>query len=329
MENAVQSRIDWYKSLSNQFHEWIQQQLEHHWMTVSEHHMAHSFLMETNKKVIEYKDDEQLTQLQEIQSRYATFVTQYGSPSLSIAVKLMLGTRKIQEIQESKKQFQLYSLSTLWDILETISTVQRVSNTMPSTETVDCGEFKICDVEHNQSSLQHFKHSMNGIYLCFTQSGKHTIFHVVLPPVTVHEIPQLSMSTWIDQLVERRPDQECFEEDTLRFFLNNYLFKMYLFSNHSEEIYLLYHGYFTWSKRQIQNSMNQIIRNFLAASLTDKFDWIYRGLLFQDIHHEWKQMVYILFDLISQMARNEVPYLRAMVERVSPRLTRCRAQLVF
>lgn len=309
MEDAVQSRVDWYKSLTNQFHEWIQQQLEHHWITVSEHHMAHCFLMETNKKVMEYKeDDEELTHLQEIQSRYATFVTQYGSPSLNIAVKLMIGTRKIQAINESNKQLNVYSISTLWDILESVSTVQRVTNTFPSTETVDCGEFKICDVEHKQSSLQNFKHSMNGIYICFTNTDKQTVFHVVLPPLTVHEIPQLSMDVWVESMIENRPNQECFEENTLRFFLKNYLFKMYLFSNNPEEIYLLYHGYFTWSKQHIQQSMNQMIRSFLAASLTDKFDWIYRGLLFQDVHHEWKQMVYILFDLMSKYKTENIEY---------------------
>lgn len=309
MENAVQTRIEWYKSLTNQFHEWIQNQLEHHWITVSEHHMAHSFLMETNKKVIDYcEDDKDLTHLQEIQSRYATFVTQYGSPSLTIAVKLILGTRKLQAIQESTKQFDVYSIQTLWDILESISTVQRVTSISPTTECVNCGEFSIYDVEHNQTSLQNFKHSMNGIYIRCTNAEKHTVFHVVLPPMTVHEIPQLSMTEWTNTLVTTRPDQECFEEATLRFFLNNYLFKMYLFSNKPEEIYLLYHGYFTWSKRQLQQSMNQIIRNFLAASLTDKFDWIYRGLLFQDVHHEWKQMVYILFDLMSKYKTENIEY---------------------
>lgn len=312
MDVAVIQRIEWYKELNIQFQEWIQVQLEKQWMKVNDYHVAHEFLMDIQTKLSEYKDDdEELSKLQVIQTKYATFVAQYGCNSLNTAVQLILGKRRILQIQQSSKPYHSYPISTLWIILNNLTTVQCVSYQHPNTEMMDYGEFAVYQPEHKQGTIKQFQTSINGIYLVFQSSNtkKSTVFHLTMPPCTVWEIPQLTnISEWRNELKETRPAQDCFHTPSFQLFLDAYKFHTYLFTYQPEDVFMLYYGLYSWSHRTIQQPMSQLIRVFLSASLMEKFEWITNGLLFHDTHHEWGQIIFMLYDLISKFKNETANY---------------------
>lgn len=329
VHQVIQSRMQWYSTLTNQFQQWIQQQLDHKWMTISLHHMAHEWLVETQTRVNEYtydKDDEDYTILQEIQSRYATFITNYGCPSLSTAVRLILGKDRLQSIQHTSTVWNVLSASSsasssvsssslsyphamLWNVLDSISHVQRISYVLPSTESVSFDTFSIYDVEHKQHTLQQFQHSMYGIYLVIktTATAKPHVFHLTLPPLTIHEIPQFhTIRTWKTHMETHRPEQETFQLSAFSTFLETYSLKQFLFAHKPQDVCQLFYGHYSWSKNTLQQPSSQLIRAFQALSLPDKFEWFFRGLLFQESHQEWRQWIHVCFDLMGKYGNTHV-----------------------
>lgn len=312
MNAKVQMRISRFKSLLNTFHNWNQRQLEQHWITVADHHMAHEYLMDINKLILEYdvEKDSELNELQKIQSKYATFVTQYGCPDLSTAVELLYGRRYIEKFSTLEDK----QTRDIWNTISTISEVRRVSRVVPSTECVKFSDFYLYDVEHNVSTLESFKNSLMGIYFTIPDVKYTYIIHCTLPPITLKEVSLFDFDTWKKSVLDNRPEKECFNTQSFELFLDTILFRMYLFAQTHEELYILYYGCHGWSLKTIQKPMNQLTRQFLSCSLDEKYNWIYRALIFQEIHCEWSQLIFVLFDLMHKYKTEVVNYEGQMLE---------------
>lgn len=315
MEKIYQ-QLEWYNQLLNKFQKWTQSQLEQHWISIPTYHMAHELLMNAKTKLDSYNpaQDTDLQELQFIQSKFATFITQFGSPSLTIAVQLLVGTRMIYEImQTDTKAFNVdfieTSVADVWSILDELCQVQQVSMRTPPSEPVSItNSVNLYQVEHDVSDIQSFRHSLTGIYVAIHHKKETFVFHCTLPPLTIHEIPQLNIDSWKKDLMENRPDQDCFRNDSFLEFLKNYLFTSFLFSHTKETIYMNYYGLYGWSQKTLQEPMNQLIRQFHSLPLHEKFDWLYRGLVFRKVHHEWSQLVFIMFDVMHKYKSDSIHY---------------------
>lgn len=314
MSEAIQYRIDWFKNTLISFQEWIQRQLEQKWLTVADHHMAHEYLEDIKKLLMSYEPTtENISELQKIQSKFATFITQYGCPSLETAVLLLYGRRFVEKIKSSTAKIGGLNTSTLWSILNNISDIRRVSNYPPSTEMVNVGEFAIYDVEHKVSNLESFRNSLMGYYFTIPQKNTY-IFHCTLPPITLKELSTFNFDEWKTQMLENCPNQECFKGECFALFLDSLMVGTYLFNQQPENIYMLFYGHYGWSSKTIQQPMNQLIRQFLSLSLDEKYNWIYRALIFRYIHVEWSQLIFVLFDLMHKYKTEVVNYEGQMLE---------------
>jgi ATP-dependent Lon protease len=315
MSEAIQKRIDWFKNTLNSFQEWIQRQLEQKWLTVADHHMAHEYLADIKKLLSSYDVTfENIPELQKIQSKFATFITQYGCPSLETAVLLLYGRRFIERFEANTEIFGQFKASTIWNILNHSTDIRRVSNYPPSTEMVNVGEFAIYDVEHNVSTLESFRNSLMGYYFTIPHQKNTYILHCTLPPITLNELSTFNFEEWKTQILENHPNQDCFQGECFKLFLDTLMVRTYLFNHQPENIYMLFYGHHGWSLKTIQQPMNLIIRQFLSLSLDEKYHWIYRALIFQNIHVEWGQLIYVLFDLMHKYKTEVVNYEGQMLE---------------
>lgn len=315
MSEAIQKRIDWFKNTLNSFQEWIQRQLEQKWLTIADHHMAHEYLEDIKKLLSSYDPAiENIPELQKLQSKFATFITQYGCPSLETAVLLLYGRRFIERFESNTETIKELNTSTIWNILNQSSDIRRVSNYPPTTEMVNIGEFAIYDVEHNVSNLESFRNSLMGYYFTIPHQKNTYILHCTLPPITLSELSTFNFEEWKTHILENRPEQECFHGECFTLFLDSLMVRTYLFNQQPENIYMLFYGHYGWSSKTIQQPMNQLIRQFLSLSLDEKYHWIYRALIFQYVHVEWSQLIFVLFDLMHKYKTETVNYEGQMLE---------------
>jgi len=135
------------------------------------------------------------------------------------------------------------------------------------------------------------------LFICDTQSKKYLFIYGIVDDIMVHMLDNKYINNRMKNIKDQLPKDSHFQNDTFHRYLISLTLKDLFINNHSD-IYNRYVGILTQHKLCKQKTLNQIVREFIAADMFGKRSILIQFLINSEMY-ENKYMAYLLYDLLS------------------------------
>jgi ATP-dependent Lon protease len=241
-----------------------------------------------------------INQLQTINNDLSGILKSYGTESLEDVLMICFGSNHFTiYTEEETNKYELlkrYFHPTSYKVLSREK--KEDAEIIDKMENLHCG--------YLFQSMKQFYYKVYGmsLYICDTNLKKNLLVYGVVDDIMVHMLDNKYINNKMKNIREQLPKDSHFQNDTFHRYLISLTLKDLLVNSYAD-IYKKYVGILSQHKLCKQKTLNQIVREFVAADMYGKRNMLIQFLINSEMY-ENKYMAYLLYDLLSNDANGIV-----------------------